>query len=74
MDNKEYIVFCDMENTELDMKYAEKLITSFRELTGWKVAEGTRIYNELVEFSKGYSKKQRNTEEVAVIFKIANGI
>ena len=68
------IVFCDTENQELDEKYAEKLRECFRKITGWKVLEGTRIYNELTEFSKGYSKEKRPVEEVAYIFKIAHRI
>ena len=68
------IVFCDTENQELDHCYAEKLITSFREMTGWKVEHGTKIHNDLLEFSKGYSKKKRDTDEVSSIFMIANGI
>ncbi len=68
------IVFCDTENKELDQDYADKLINSFRSFTGWKVEEGTRIHNELLEFSKGYSKRKRDTDEVASIFMISHSI
>jgi len=65
------IVFCDTQNKEIDLGYAEKVRQSFRELTGWKVEEGTRIWNVLGDFSMGYSREQRNTIEVATIFAIA---
>lgn len=68
------IVFCDTKNKKLDPKYAERVRKAFRELTGWKVENGTRIWEELGEFSKGYSVKQREPLEVAAIFKIANGL
>lgn len=68
------IVFCDTENKEIDYEYANKLIECFRKDTGWKVEEGTKIHNDLMEFSKGYSKKKRDVEEVVMIFRIANGI
>lgn len=68
------IVFCDTENQEIDYEYANQLIEYFRKITGWKVLKGTRIYNDLIEFSKGYSVAKRPVEEVAYIFKIANGI
>lgn len=71
---KEIIVFNDTKNKVLDPIYAEKLIQSFRNLTGWKVEKGTRIWKDLRKFSKGYSKINRDPVEVAVIFKIANGI
>ena len=68
------IVFCDTENKEIDEEYANKLIESFRKITGWRVEENTRIWNELREFSKGYSKEKRAVAEVVYIFRIANGI
>lgn len=74
MESKDVVVFCDTENTELDSKYAEKLINAFRKQTGWKVEPGTRIHNELTEFSKGYSKKKRNVDEVSVIFRMSHGL
>lgn len=74
IDQSPMVVFCDTENTVIDEAYAEKVIVAFRELTGWKVEPGTRIDNDLREFSKGYSVKKRNPLEVAAIFKIANRI
>ena len=74
IEEKKVIFFCDTENKEIDYEYANKLIECFRKITGWKVLEGTRIHNDLMEFSKGYSIKKRPVEEVAYIFKIANGI
>jgi len=68
------IVFCDMENTELDKEYASKVRQEFRKQTGWKVKRGTPIYNDLTEFSKKYSRKKRDVIEVVVIFRIASGI
>jgi hypothetical protein len=65
------IVFNDTKNTDFDEQYAEELKQSFRNLTGWKVEKDTRIDKELDKFSLGYSKEKRNTQEVAVIFKLA---
>ena len=69
--SNETIVFCDTENTILDEDYAKRLRQAFRNLTGWKVKKDTRIWNDLTKFSKGYSKKNRDVDEVAAIFKIA---
>ena len=68
------IVFMDTKNQTIDEKYAEKLRQKCREQLGWEVKKGTRIYNELTEFSKGYSKEKRDITEVWVIFAIANDI
>ena len=68
------IVFCDTDNKDLDTKYAEKVINEFRKQIGWKVLPNTRIHNELLDFSKGYSKIKRNVTEVVMIFCLANGI
>jgi hypothetical protein len=73
--SNDYIVMSgDPSNTVLDEEYAMKLRQEFRDITGWKVEEGTRIWNELTEFSKRYSKQKRDVTEVAFIFKIAAGI
>ncbi len=64
----------DTKNKELDQEYADKLISAFRKQTHWKVEEGTRIHTELLEFSKGYSKKRRDPIEVVMIFCLANNI
>lgn len=66
------IVFWDIKNQELDKEYAEKLRQEIRDQLDWKVEEWTRIYNELTEFSKMYSKKKRDIVEVATIFRMAN--
>ena len=71
---KQVIVFCDTQNPDVDEKYAERLRAAFRKQTGWKVEPETRIFRELTEFSKGYSRSNRDVDEVAVIFRLANGI
>ncbi len=68
------VVFCDAENKEFDSVYAEKLIEAFRERTGWKAEEGSKIYQDLIEFSKGYSSAKRDVQEVCVIFMLAVGL
>ncbi|MBT9145794.1 MAG: hypothetical protein DDT42_01671 [candidate division WS2 bacterium] len=68
------IVFCDTQNTIIDEEYAEKLRQECRKQLGWKVEKGTKIYNELTEFSKGYSVEKRNVAEVFVIFSLARGL
>lgn len=68
------IVFCDTKNKEIDIEYSEKIIEEFRKQTGWKVEKNTRIWNDLRDFSKGYSKEKRNVTEVVAIFRIANGL
>jgi len=68
------IVFGDVENKELDEECAEKLREECRKQLGWKVEPGTRIYNELTEFSKMYSKNKRDVVEVFMIYRIANGL
>lgn len=68
------IVFNDQTNKEFDSEYSEKLKDSFRKIYGWIVEKDTRIDRELDKFSFGYSKDKRNTDEVAVIFALANGI
>jgi hypothetical protein len=74
MKNPSIVVFCDTRNKKLNAAYAERLIGEFRSQTGWKVLPGTRIYKELKKFSKGYSVSKRNVSEVAVIFRMANGL
>jgi len=69
-----YIVFCDTQNKEIDETYAESIIIEFRRQTDWKVETGTRIWTELREFSKGYSRIKRDPVEVVTIFRIASGI
>jgi len=69
---KQIIVFMDTKNKIVDEEYAEKLRETCRQQLGWKVEKGTRIYNELTEFSKGYSKIKRDVMEVWTIFAIAN--
>jgi hypothetical protein len=64
----------DTNNKKVDEVYAEKLRQTCRDQIGWKVEEGTRIYNELTEFSKGYSKIKRDTMEVWMIFAMSHGI
>ena len=73
MDLPKYIVFCDTQNKELDEFYAEEIIKEFRNQTGWKVEKDTRIWNDLREFSKGYSRSKRSPVEVVAIFRIASG-
>lgn len=68
------IVFMDTKNKVVDEEYAEKLRETCREQLGWKVEKGTRIYDELTKFSKGYSREKRNVTEVWAIFALANGI
>ena len=68
------VVFCDSTNQELDIEYAESIIREFRNQMGWKVVEGTPIWNHLRDFSKGYSRKRRNPVEVVMIFRIASGL
>lgn len=68
------IVFGDINNKELDEDYAEKLREECRKQLDWKVEPGTRIYNELTEFSKMYSKKKRDVTEVFMIYRMANGL
>jgi hypothetical protein len=74
MNKGKTIVFMDTENTTLNEAYAEKLILKFREITGWKVDNGTRIHNDLIEFSKGCSVKKRDVTEVVYIFMMAHKI
>ena len=74
MNEKKCVVFMDAKNQVVDEQYAEKLREICRSQIGWKVEKGTRIYNELTEFSKGYSKEKRNVIEVWAIFALANGI
>ena len=71
---KNCIVFMDTKNKIIDEEYAEKLRETCRKQLGWKVEKGTRIYNELTEFSKGYSQSKRNVIEVWAIFSLANGL
>jgi len=71
---KKVVVSCDTNNRRVDRDYAEKLRAEFRKQTGWKVLPGTRIFDELTEFSKGYSRSRRSVVEVAAIFRLANGI
>jgi len=68
------IVFNDTKNKDFSQDYSEKLKDSFRKLTGWSVEKGTKIDKELENFSLGYSKSKRDTQEVAVIFSIAHNI
>ena len=68
------IIFCDTNNQELDSDYAEKLICEMRKQMDWKIEPETRIHNELLEFSKGYSKIKRDVTEVAIIFRISHGL
>lgn len=71
------VVFLDKQNIDhgvIDDEYAQTLIEEFRRQTGWKVLPDTPIYDDLREFSKGYSKTKRNVSEVAYIFRIAVGI
>lgn len=68
------IVFCDINNKELDEEYADKIIKEFRLQTDWKVLENTPIWRDLRQFSLGYSKSKRNVVEVVGIFRIAKGI
>lgn len=68
------IVFCDINNKELDEEYAEKIIKEFRLQTNWRVEKDTPIWRHLREFSMGYSKVKRNPAEVVGIFRIAQGI
>lgn len=67
-----FIVFCDTKNQVIDEHYAQELIKSFRKITQWKVEKGTTIWKDLRNFSKGYSKLKRDTNEVAHIFIIAS--
>lgn len=67
-----YIVFCDTQNKEINESYAQEIIKEFRRQTGWKVEKDTRIYNDLREFSKYYSRVKRNPSEVVGIFRIAS--
>ena len=67
-----FIVFGDKQNEVFDESYANELIQEFRKQTGWKVEENTRIWNELRDFSKLYSRKKRNVAEVVVIFRMAS--
>lgn len=69
-----FIVFCDTETKEIDPIYAERVVVAFQQQTGWKVKEGTRIYDDLREFSKGYCKINRDPVEVVGIFRIAHGL
>lgn len=71
---KTTIVFNDQQNKKLDLDYANKVIEQFRFETGWKVESGTRIHNELQEFSKGYFIIKRDVSEVVTIFRLANQI
>ena len=68
------IVFYDTQNKVIDNEYANKVIIEFRKQTGWKVTEGTPIWNNLRNFSKGYSNIQRNVTEVVMIFRIAENL
>lgn len=68
------VVFIDTENEELDEEYAEKLRQECRKQLGWKVLKDTLIYDELTEFSKGYSKKKRDILEVWAIFALSHGL
>ena len=72
--SEKVIVLCDTKNQVLDEAYAEQLRAAFRRQTGWKVEAGTRIYQEVTEFSKGYSVKKRDVDEVAAIFRLAHGL
>jgi hypothetical protein len=65
-----FIVFCDTQNKE----YAERLIETFRRITGWQVLKDTPIWANLRKFSLGYSRKKRDTYEVAHIFIMASQI
>ena len=68
------VIFMDTENQIVDEEYAERLRQECRDWLGWKVEKGTRIYNELTEFSKGYSKEKRDITEVWTIFAMASGL
>lgn len=68
------IVFCDTKNTQINEEYASAIRQEFRKQTGWEVAKGTHIYNDLTEFSKGYSEKKRDVLEVVAIFRLATNI
>jgi hypothetical protein len=70
----QFVVFCDTTNKTIDDEYAEKIIASFRSQTDWEVKKDTRIWNDLREFSKGYSGVKRDPAEVVGIFRIANGL
>jgi hypothetical protein len=73
-ENARFIVIADTENTVVNMAYAEKVIDAFRKLTGWVVAYGTQIHDDLVRFSLLYSREDRNVFEVAVIFLTVNDL
>ena len=68
------VVFMDTENKELDEVYAEKCRQELRDQLKWEVKEGTKSYNDITEFSKGYSKIKRNVTEVVMIWKMANNL
>ena len=68
------MVFMDTENKELDEEYAEKCRQELRSQLGWKVEKDTRSFNDITEFSKGYSKIKRNVSEVVAIWRLANGL
>lgn len=69
-----FIVFCDTQNKTLDEPYAESIIGEFRRQTGWLVERDTRIWNDLRNFSLGYSVQRRDPVEVVTIFRIASGL
>jgi hypothetical protein len=71
---KLYVISGNPKNTVLNQEYADKVIEYFRKISGWKVLPGTRIYNDLTEFSKRYSEEKRDVVEVVTIFRITFNI
>ena len=68
------IVFMDTKNKVLDEEYAEKCRQELRSQLKWKVEKGTRSYDDITNFSMGYSKIKRNVTEVVMIFRMANNL
>ena len=71
MNDDKIIIFGDTKNTEINDIYVEKLAKELRLQLGWEIKIGGEMYNHLREFSKLYSKDQRDIEEVAAIYRIA---
>ena len=61
------VIFGDFSNGYHDPEYHLLVVEAFREMTGWDVAEGTRIWEEIKQVAKGFVCKKRDPVEVAGI-------
>jgi len=52
--------------------YAEKCAQELRDQIRWEVRKGTKIWNEITQFSKAYCRENRDPAEVVYIFRFVN--